>query len=178
MPPANSEILPVQAELLDEKFKQEERAATNDLRHARECEDLEDREWKKFMFIVTNGPFFRLFVNTLSEDNQIRRIWNHVAKGPLLAIESLGLDPNQFATNEDMRTYIENVDPDAYTAITEAFEELEKHYSQFRDELNDFMQRVDPDASTALTLAIEQGNIDEASHIIETYGTMQMRREE
>ncbi len=178
MPPANNEILPVQAELLDDKFEQEERAAANDPHHARESDGLEDREWKKFMFIVTNAPFFRLFVGTLSEDNQIRQIWDRVAKGPLRAIESLGLDPDQFASSEDMRTYIEGADPDTYTALTEAFEELEVHYGQFRDELNNFMERVDPEASTALTLAIEEGNIDEASRIIESHGAMQMRKEE
>lgn len=178
MPPANNEILPVQAELLDDKFNQEERAAANDPRVALGSEGHQDREWKKFMFIVTNGPFFRLFANSLSEDNQIRQIWDRVANGPLHAIESLGLDPAQFATAEDMRIYIENADPETYTAFTEAFEELERHYGQFRDELNDFMERADPEASTALTEAIEQGNIDESSRIIEKYGTMQMRTEE
>ena len=177
MPPANNEILPVQAELLDDKFNREERAAANDPHHTTESSENEDREWKKFMFIVTNAPFFRLFADTLSEDNEIRRIWDRVAKGPLRAIESLGLDPHQFASNEDMRAYIENADPETYTALTEAFEELEKHYGQFRDELNDFIGRVDPDASSALTLAIEEGNIDEASRIIESYGAIQIRTE-
>ena len=178
MPPANNEILPVQAELLGDKFNQEERAAANDPRVALGSEGHEDREWKKFMFIVTNGPFFRLFVNTLSEDNQIRKIWDRVAKGPLRAIETLELDPDQFASSEDMKAYIQSVDPETYTAMTDAFEELEQHYGQFRDELNNFMERVDPEASTALTLAIEVGNIDEASRIIETHGAMKTRREE
>ena len=178
MPPANNEILPVQAELLGDKFNQEERTAANDPHHNMASHENEDREWKKFMFIVTNGPFFRLFVDTLSKDNEIRRIWDRVAKGPLYAIESLGLDPHQFATNEDMKTYIESVDPDTYAALAEAFEELERHYGQFRDELNNLIKHVDPEASTALTLAIEEGNIDEASHIIETFGALQMRKVE
>ncbi len=167
----------MQAELLNNKFNQEERKSANDPQYALQSEQLEDREWKKFMFIVTNAPFFRLFVGTLSEDNEIRQIWDRVAKGPVRAIESLGLDPDQFASNEDMRAYIENADPETYTALTDAFVELEQHYGQFRDELNDFMERVDPEASTALTLAFEQGNIDKASRIIETHSTMQTQRE-
>lgn len=105
-------------------------------------------------------------------------IWNRVAKGPLRAIETLELDPDQFASSDEMKTYIKTVDPETYTALTEAFEELEQHYGQFRDELSIFMERVDPDASTALTDAIEAGNIDEASRIIETHGAMKTRREE
>ena len=178
MPPTNIEILPVQAELLDDKWKQEERAAQNDHGLSANNEMIEDREWKKFMFIVTNAPFFRLFVNTLSEDNQIRIIWDRVAKGPMRAIETLGLDPDQFSSTEEMKGHIENADPDTYTALTNAFEELEQHYEQFRNELNNFIERVDPDASTALTEAIENGNIDEASHIIETCGKMFTRTEE
>ena len=179
MPPTNNEILPVQAQLLDEKFTHEKSEKTGDVVNSLEGKgDYENHEWEKFMFIIANGAFFRLFVNTLSQDNAIRRIWDRVARGPLSALQALGIDPAQFATTKEMREYIQYRDPETYALLTEASLELERHYGQFRDELKDYMDKVDPEASTALTEAIEQGNIRVASLIIETYGNIHNRIEE
>lgn len=165
MPPSNNEVLPIQAEILEDTFAHEN---VEDQEH----HDTSEREWKKFLFIVTNGPFFRLFVNTLSEENEVRRVWDQVANGPLRALESLGVDLSQFQTADQMKEYIGQIDPDLATRMTEAFEELEHHYTHFRDELREFIDKTDPEAGVALDEAIKNGNIDEASRIIESHATM------